>query len=316
MAELASLAAQMYERARGDLPDEDPDAGFSRTAALKLAITFGGAGVLPGDLTAECAAIVGRGAGCAGRPGRERRRPDAGAAVSRRAGGGDAAAGPASDLLPERAGQPVKAWVHVSLADLMLLDGSSALLEQWTAQVRAQWAARRAWASQGGGEGGAWLDGDAAEAVTCDAAMAPLVTGDVNIDALEDISFRLCVELDRHRHGVERQQDSHSDTTAAPDTTAAWAALEQAVIGKAVDLLSGPGGLASLPASAAAERAAGRAEPAAGHRVFRVGPGRDPQRGDPAGPQVPVGGRLRPARVGVRRAPRQAQETYSSITEH
>ena len=36
------------------------------------------------------------------------------------------------------------------------------------------------------------------------------------------------------------------DTTAPPDTTAAWAALEQAVIGKAVDLLSGPGGLASF----------------------------------------------------------------------
>ena len=30
------------------------------------------------------------------------------------------------------------------------------------------------------------------------------------------------------------------------DTPAAWAALEQAVIGKAVDLLSGPGGLASF----------------------------------------------------------------------
>jgi len=33
-------------------------------------------------------------------------------------------------LLPERAGQPVKAWVHISLADLMMLDGSSALLEE------------------------------------------------------------------------------------------------------------------------------------------------------------------------------------------
>ena len=30
-------------------------------------------------------------------------------------------------LLPERAGQPVKALVHISLADLMVLDGSSAL---------------------------------------------------------------------------------------------------------------------------------------------------------------------------------------------
>ena len=32
----------------------------------------------------------------------------------------------------------------------------------------------------------------------------------------------------------------------APDTTRAWEALEQAIIGKAVDLLSGPGGLASF----------------------------------------------------------------------
>ena len=32
----------------------------------------------------------------------------------------------AAGLLPERAGQPVKAWVHISLADLMVLEGSSA----------------------------------------------------------------------------------------------------------------------------------------------------------------------------------------------
>ena len=38
----------------------------------------------------------------------------------------------ASGLLPERAGQPVKVWAHISLADLLRLDGSSALQEQWT----------------------------------------------------------------------------------------------------------------------------------------------------------------------------------------
>ena len=101
----------------------------------------------------------------------------------------------AAGLLPERAGQPVKAWVHISLADLLLLDADSALQEQWTAHVREQWAARRAFASESGSEGGAWLEGDAAEAIACDAAMAPIVTGDVNIDALEDL-VRLCVELD------------------------------------------------------------------------------------------------------------------------
>jgi hypothetical protein len=136
----------------------------------------------------------------------------------------------ASDLLPERAGQPVKAWVHISLADLMLLEGSSALQEQWTARVRARWAAYRAFASETGSDGGAWLDGQDAEGIACDAAMTPIVTGDVNVGALEDL-VRLCVELDGRRDGVR---------------DAAWEALEQAVIGKAVELLSGPGGLASF----------------------------------------------------------------------
>src|SRR5207344_1605788 len=84
--------------------------------------------------------------------------------------------------------------------DLMRLDGSSALLDEWTAQVRATWAARRAEASEGGGDGGAWLDGSAAESIACDAAMAPIVVGEVNVDALQDL-IRLCVELDRHRRG-------------------------------------------------------------------------------------------------------------------
>jgi hypothetical protein len=69
--------------------------------------------------------------------------------------------------------------------------------------------------------------------------MAPVVTGDVNVDALEDL-VRLCVELDRLRGA------GGAPGAAARDTTAAWAAIEQQVIGKAVDLLSGPGGLASF----------------------------------------------------------------------
>ena len=174
----------------------------------------------------------------------------------------------AADLLPERAGQPVKAWVHISLADLMVLDGSSALQEEWTARVRAQWAAHRAAASVSGSDGGAWLDGDAAAAMACDAAMTPIVTGEVNPAALEDL-VRLCAELDRLRHhprnggsGSAGQIDAGGtdDTDAGrpgtdgdgaqgapgPDTARAWEALEQAIIGKAVGLVSGPGGLASF----------------------------------------------------------------------
>jgi Domain of unknown function (DUF222) len=227
--ELAAMAGQLYERSRSERPDEDPDATF-KDRGVRLATTFGGAGVLHGDLTAECAEIVGRvldALGAKAGQDDDRSRPeryhDALAEAMRRL--------VAAGLLPERAGQPVKAWVHISLADLLLLDGDSALQEQWTAQIRERWAARRAFASQTGSEGGAWLDGDAAGAVACDAAMAPVVTGDVNVDALQDL-VRLCVELGG------RQRDGARD--------AAWAALEQAVIGKAVDLLAGPGGLASF----------------------------------------------------------------------
>ena len=228
LEELAALFAEMYERARSERPDEDPGRDFA-DRGLKLAATFGGAGVMHGDLTPECAELAGRVLDALGAPAgdeddrtRDQRYHDALAEAMRRL--------LAAGLLPERAGQPVKAWAHISLADLLLLDAGSALQDQWTAQVRERWAAHRARASETGASDGAWLDGDAAAAIACDAAMAPIVTGDVNVDALQDL-VRLCVELDARR-------DSARD--------AAWAALEQAVIGKAVDLLSGPGGLASF----------------------------------------------------------------------
>ena len=120
----------------------------------------------------------------------------------------------AAGLLPERAGQPVKVVAHISLADLMVLDGSSALQEEWTANVRAAWAARRAAASVSGGDGGAWLDGDAATAMACDAAMTPIVTGEVNPAALEDL-IRLCVDLDRlRRHGTSSQAGTGTESAA------------------------------------------------------------------------------------------------------
>jgi hypothetical protein len=238
LADLASLAGEMYERSRPDQPGEDKDREFD-DRAVRLATTFGGAGIIHGDLTSECAEIVGTvldalsaPAGAEDTRSREQRYHDALQEAMRRLA--------ASNLLPERAGQPVKAWVHISLADLMLLDGSSALLDQWADQVRAQWAARRAQASEGDGDPGAWLDGNAAGAITCDAAMTPIVVGEVNVDALDEL-VRLCVQLDRHRRAP--QPDI---TRPGHDTAKAGAALERAVIGQAVDLLSGPGGLGSF----------------------------------------------------------------------
>jgi hypothetical protein len=253
LRDLAGLAAEMYERSR---QDEEPDRTFE-DRAVYLETTFQGAGVMSADLTPECAAVVGAVLDALGAPaGAEdtrshaQRYHDALLEAMRRL--------LTAGLLPERAGQPVRALVHVTLADLMLIDGSSALLEQWSAQVRAQWAAARATASQGGSDGGAWLDGAAAAAFTCDASAAPMVTGDVNLGALEDL-IRLCTELGQlHRDAAGTGQDRGASEPGTPDPGAAAAAdgglgttrsqdaLVQAIIGAAVDLLSGPGGLASF----------------------------------------------------------------------
>jgi len=253
LRDLAGLAGEIYARSLPENSDQDQEEAFE-DRSVKLETTFGGAGVLHGDLTPQCASVVATvldalsaPAGAEDTRTQAQRFHDALQEAMRRL--------VAADLLPERAGQPVKAWVHISLADLMILDGSSALLEEWTARVRAQWAGHRAAASAGGGDGGAWLDGDAAQAVACDAAMAPFVTGEVNPAALEDL-VRLCVQLDRLRHhprtGDGTGQNGTDNTgagggtggsegdgpgTPAPDTARAWEALERAIIGKTMILL-------------------------------------------------------------------------------
>ena len=292
LEELASLAAQMYERARSELPDEDPDAGFT-DRALKLATTLGGAGVLHGDLTPECAAAVAAVLDALSAPAgkeddrtKDQRYHDALQEAMRRL--------VAADLLPERAGQPVKVWAHISLADLLRLDGSSALQEQWTAQVRARWAAHRAQASETGGNDGAWLEGDAAEAIACDAAMAPA----------------------RHRRrqrgspggsgpavrgagpappGRRPRLPGHPSSGHRPGLGGAGAGRHRQ--GRRPALR--PRRARELPAPPPARRPAGRAEPAAGHRLRRDHPRRDPQRGGAAGPALPVGRRLQPARLSA-----------------
>jgi hypothetical protein len=168
----------------------------------------------------------------------------------------------AAGLLPERAGQPTKALVHVSLAELRTMDLGSALQQEWIAAVRGRQAAARAGASAGGSDGGAWLDGQAARAVTCDAMLTPVVTGDVDTTALDQL-IRLCVELSRHTAPAGSDADlgprgadpgprgggpcrCRGAGSGPPLTPRARQALELAIIGKAVDLVSGPGGLASF----------------------------------------------------------------------
>ena len=216
LQELGALAAEMYERSRADLPDEDPARAFE-DRAVRLQTTFEGAGVMTGDLTPECAAMVGAvldalsaPAGAEDTRTRDQRYHDALQEAMRRL----VASGPAAGA-GRAAGESVGAY----------LPGGPAPAGRQLRPARDSGPPRSAPGGprtapppqKAASDGGAWLDGDGAEAIACDAAMAPIVTGDLDPAALDDL-VRLCVELDAQRRDGARD--------------AAWAALEQAVIGK------------------------------------------------------------------------------------
>src|SRR5437660_1209542 len=66
LADLAGLAAEMFERSRQDKPDTDPGDGSEGDnpsadfddRSVTLVTTLGGAGVIHGDLAPECAEFV------------------------------------------------------------------------------------------------------------------------------------------------------------------------------------------------------------------------------------------------------------------
>src|SRR5579864_4172724 len=284
--DLAELAAEIYARS---LRDEDrPERSFE-DRRVRVETTYDGAGLIDGDLTPACAAVVtavleslSAPRGSEDTRTREQRYHDAlEEAMTRLVAAG---------LLPDRAGQPVKAMVHVSLPELRAMDGGSVLQGQWITAVRAKWAARRAAASVTGSDGGAWLDGPAARGMTCDASVIPVVTGEVDVTVLDDL-VKLCVLLDRLDHqpgqpqpgqpqpgqpqpgsapghridpvpAAGQSRQSRLPGHAEPGQAAAAAddpgppgpepggqareMLQHAIIGRAVDLVSGPGGLASF----------------------------------------------------------------------
>jgi len=229
---LAQICAEIRYRTAPPDPHDDNDKHLDR--GLSLGTTFDGAGVIHGDLTPECAAMVQAVLDALSVPegrGDLRTRPqryhDALAEAMKRL--------LASDLLPQRAGQPTRALVHIYFAELREMDAGSALQDKWIADYRAKWAAHRAAASVGTGDGGAWLEGDAAREVACDAMIIPVVTGDIDAGAVHDL-IALCVSY-------------HSTRTQATETDRVeqvLAMLEHQILGKILDVVSGPGGAASF----------------------------------------------------------------------
>jgi hypothetical protein len=256
--DLAGLAAEIYDRSLPDGPDDDglPDFEDRR---VRVQATFGGAGVIAGDLTPECAAVVttvldalSAPAGAEDTRTKDQRYHDALHDALRRL--------VASGLLPDRAGQPVRVWAHVSLAELRTLDDGSVLQNQWIGEMAIQWAVRRAAASQAGSDGAAWLTGKAARAMSCDATVIPVVTGQIDPGALDEM-VALCLQYAGHgphcgaapwSEGSPDHDGSPGGDSATcpagprPPTAEALEMLRHAIIGKAVGLVSGPGGLASF----------------------------------------------------------------------
>jgi len=158
LADLAGLAAEMYERCRAAGPGEDDGDRFD-DRGLWLDLTFRGAGRLNGNLTAACAAALsavldklGKGAGPEDTRTAAQRRHDALEEACRRllAGG----------MLPGRTSRQL--MVHMTLAQLRGMPDAS--------------GAEAAWRAAAAREHG-WLAGPEAGAAACDATVVPIVTG-------------------------------------------------------------------------------------------------------------------------------------------
>src|SRR5215831_21049366 len=278
LAGLAGLAQEMYERTHRDR-DGDPDDGFG-DRALWLGTTLGGAGRLTGDLTAGCAAALsavleslGKRAGPEDIRTAAQRRHDALEEACRRL--------IAAGMLPGRAGQPTQVQVHITLAQLRSLPGASEAEAAWRAAAAAR--------------GHGWLTGPDADAAACDTTIAPVVTGHVDVAALDRLT-----EVFLAAHGQDGGQDGQACgcrcggctcPARTPLSRETVARLRGSLLAMAADVLSGPGGLAAwlrqsqlagpaagpgLPLDVPVPLDAGEAEPAIPAHLRRAATTRHP----------------------------------------
>jgi hypothetical protein len=227
--DLAAIVACVLEQWRSEHPDPDGDDGFE-DRYVQVGTTFGGAGVIRGDLTPECAAAVQAVLEALGkRRGPEDYRSEAqrfhdalqhGCELLIRA-----------KMVPDRAGADTQVIVHVPLGQLRRLPGGSAI--------------EQAWLNAAAGDPG-YLTGAGAQAAACDALTVPVVTGHADMSVIDQI-IELALTAGGHVSANASANDTPGggDSRSRPLSPAAWAALRCAIARLAVDFVSGPNGLAA-----------------------------------------------------------------------
>jgi hypothetical protein len=119
-----------------------------------------------------------------------------------------------------------RAMAVMSLADLLNLDGASALCDAWLA-ARA-------------GEPG-WFFGPAAQVAACSGQVSPVVTGTPDWDVLSEMADVFLIA-----HGIGTRSGNAPARLQGPLSPAARIALERTLLAMAIRALSGPHGLAGF----------------------------------------------------------------------
>jgi hypothetical protein len=210
LEDLAMVARTAYERWRAQQPDpDDGDDGFD-DRYLKLGTTIDNAGRVTGDLTPECTAAL----------------QAVLEALGKKRGTDDDRSEPqrfhdalqeacelliGADMVPDRAGADTRVDAVISLAELLALPGAPQLTQAWLAALAGEHA---------------HLAGPGAQAAACDAIITPVVTGHPDLAVVDQMIDIIVAWLD------------------APSFEARQA-VRYAIARLAVELVSGPSGLAA-----------------------------------------------------------------------
>ncbi|HTU76618.1 MAG TPA: DUF222 domain-containing protein [Trebonia sp.] len=262
LAMVAQAAYEAWRQSQGPDPDEpgdgsdgDPDDGGFAERSVRLGTTLDGVGRLNGKLTKECGEALqavldalSKKAGPEDDRTEGQRCHDAlqwACELLLRAG-----------MVPQRKGADTRVEAVVGLMQLRGMDGASAVEEAWLASTA--------------GEHG-YLAGKDAEVIACDALIVPIVTGHPDLDVVDEMIVLMArylgVDLDARGlepfgHGgpsagraagdgdragaPDLGQARSSSTRSMPLTPRGWPGLRYAIARLAIDLVSGPGGLASV----------------------------------------------------------------------